>query len=565
VLQPGVDVLPARLEMVLLDINLLCRSLVVAWAFDAARRRGNLALGAAACAAALGCVGAAFLHMAGPEAWEWLSAVWAGVALLSLLPAELLHRRLLALEDAEDGAEAGRLRAVCLPITYTALGILGLAAVGSLLAFPLAVRVAGGLGLAGLLALSVLRRQPTIRVPAMLLANWQILALVVLLQVPGRRFLFDLTAADLPALLLPLACGMAASALVWQGLKAQLTDRWAYLAVGHLWALRALTVVALVRSLGLPGLTETDAAAAVGAFALLFLGEVWAACVRGAEERAWLAEAVAGAGVGYLFHFGVLTCQSGAWMFVVLGVALVLWIGRAAAVHSPRLAALARPLSLTAFALPLAAVSMGVYRHVQFGAADWRGANSLALLLAAGFYFWRGLEDGRKGLVLLAGVIVNVALALLWRDLAWTDPQFFMIPLGVTALALVQLFRAELPARFVNPLRYVGALVILVSPTFHIVGGSWVHLFTLMVASAGIVLLAIGLRVRALMYAGTAFLLADLAAMVVHGSMADVNVLWMSGLSLGAGLLTLGAVCERNRETLLLRMQVLAETLKAWE
>src|SRR5262249_56535612 len=127
----------------------------------------------------------------------------------------------------------------------------------------------------------------------------------------------------------------------------------------------------------------------------------------------------------------------------------------------------------------------------------WLGANSLALLMAAGFYFWHGLERASKSFVVLSGVILNIALVLLWRELAWDDPQFFMIPVGISILALVQLLKQEIPEQFHDPLRYLGALVILVSPVFNIVDGSWLHLFSLMVSSVGVVLLAIGLRVRA--------------------------------------------------------------------
>jgi len=169
-------------------------------------------------------------------------------------------------------------------------------------------------------------------------------------------------------------------------------------------------------------------------------------------------------------------------MFVILAIGVGLWlIQEWARKKNPRLAALVRPFAWTAFIMPLITVGIGVYRHVATPTV-WLGANSLALLLAAGFYFWRGIERPDKRLIVLAGAILNIALILLWRELAWSDPQFFMIPIGISVLALVQILREEIPERFHDPLRYLGALLILVSPTFNIVAGagclftaSWSH------------------------------------------------------------------------------------------
>jgi len=98
-----------------------------------------------------------------------------------------------------------------------------------------------------------------------------------------------------------------------------------------------------------------------------------------------------------------------------------------------------------------------------------------------------------------------------------------MIPVGITILALVEILKREIPAVWHNPLRYAGALTILVSPTFHIVDRSWLHLITLMVLATSVLLVSIGLRLRALMYTGVAFLVADLIAMVICGGIDHPN------------------------------------------
>ncbi len=147
-----------------------------------------------------------------------------------------------------------------------------------------------------------------------------------------------------------------------------------------------------------------------------------------------------------------------------------------------------QPLFLTGYVLPLVTVGLGIVRHFAVPTSLWLGMNSLALLLAGGFYFWRGIEEKQKNWMLLSAGILNVALALLWRELHWNDPQLFAIPLGISILALVEWLKDEIPAKAHDPLRYLGALVILVSPVFHIVGGSWLHLLTLMIASVAVTL-----------------------------------------------------------------------------
>jgi len=286
---------------------------------------------------------------------------------------------------------------------------------------------------------------------------------------------------------------------------------------------------------------------------------------RSATAHVWAAIALLVVGFGYFVLFGAISFERGFGKFAVLLLAVAAWIGARLAAGSRTTEVLTQPLTTTAMWLPAVTVIMGIFRHLAGPEPVWLGLNSLALLLAGGFYFWRGLEDRRRGLLVSSAVIVNVALALLWDELQWSDPQFFMIPLGASILGLVELLRVELPERMHNPLRYAGALTILVSPTFHIVGGSWLHLLTLMVAAVAITLLSIGLRVKALMYAGTAFLLADMAAMVVRGSIDHPGLLWLAGIALGSLVIGLAAVCERHREDLQQRIRLLTSELDAWQ
>ena len=86
-----------------------------------------------------------------------------------------------------------------------------------------------------------------------------------------------------------------------------------------------------------------------------------------------------------------------------------------------------------------------------------------------------------------------------------------------------------------------------------------------MILSVGVTLVSMGLKIRALMYTGSAFLVADLVAMVVRGSIDRPNILWLAGIAIGAAVIGLAAFCENHRESLLGRLRMLAAELQGWE
>jgi hypothetical protein len=189
----------------------------------------------------------------------------------------------------------------------------------------------------------------------------------------------------------------------------------------------------------------------------------------------------------------------------------------------------------------------------------------LAAWLVAAAYAAYGYSYARRWALVLALGVFNLTLLALWQELSWTDPQFYLIPIGVSVLSLRALFQEQLPPRWQDPLNYLGTLIILVSPLFNIVDGSWWHILSLMLIALAVIVAAIGLRIRALLYTGTAFLLADLIAMVVLGGLDNPSVLWLAGLLLGSGVIALAALAERGREHLVLRVQALSAVLAEWQ
>ncbi|MCC6511014.1 MAG: hypothetical protein IT423_18070, partial [Pirellulaceae bacterium] len=223
----------------------------------------------------------------------------------------------------------------------------------------------------------------------------------------------------------------------------------------------------------------------------------------------------------------------------------------------------AGPMLWIGMVCPGVLTAMAVMRMLTDAAAI-EPINTLTMLAAAVVYFHQGLIRKQRGYIVLATVIMNAALMFTWRGFGFHDVQLYCVPVGLSLIGLVQLLKRELPTSAHNPLRYAGALVVLVSPLFQIMDGSWLHLITLLALSVLVILLAIGLRLRALIHTGTAFLLADLVMMVVRSTHDYPSLLWISGLALGVAVIVLAAVCERHREQLLSRIRLLSAELATW-
>jgi hypothetical protein len=565
------------------DVDWSSATLILVWAFDAACRLRSRILTTCGALGVLLLEGAGLTAVLGTSiAFDWLPAVWAFTAALTV-------------PGLVRGQHATHefLRAVVQPLRLIVLAVLAISGGIACVWFGLPQRLAGGVVIAALVWMSRLEANPTLRRLATILANWLVLSLVVQWLVPGAATLAELTSSQWLDVFLPLALTAAASVALWQRVGVARPDQREgrgcateklFLAlstpIAPLWACHPDDLAAVQRELlrlvvGLclvgpmqnfeAGLSVGQAVLVVVTLATLTATELWAACRDQIARRVWFAEALVAIAVGYLALFGVIEFGHGLAMFVVLGCGLLAALLSNLTSRNARTAICSQPFGLTGLWLPMVAVGLGLIRHLAYAQPAWKGMNSLALLIAAGFYFWRGLERGEKRWVVTAAVILDIALALLWRELHWTDAQLFLVPVGLSVLGVVELLKNEIPQPAHTPLRYVGALVILVSPTFDVVSGSWLHILCLMVSSVALTLLAMGLRVRALMYTGTAFLVADLLAMLVHGSLRHPDVLWLAGLLLGAAVLSLAAFCENHRELLHQRLRLLAAELEAWE
>ncbi len=552
--------------------------LLTAWPFDAARRTGSIVLATLSSLNVMVFAASVLIGLGAeqfiPAAWAILAAIGvvatqvSGTALAAgLLPVTSMHTTPVA---SAVPLKVSAIGPTPVAIRQTSLVILMLTSVLTLLSFGMPMRLAGLIAVAGLVVDTTLRKNRDVRWIAFAIGHWQVAAFVAKCFAPGLGGIGDVLSAAFGLTVLPVALTLAAGVSV---LRLRREDNARELLDVHCFGAFLGTAYCLMAGLFLLStqMTFGQVAAAIATFALLVVSEFILAVRRQKVNGVWMTQALIGAAVAWLFLAGVITIGHGWSMFVCLGAAVVWLVASKMCARNPKTQFAVEALQIPANMLPLATVAIGIVRHITVGDSQL-GMNSLALLLASAFYFWQGLESDngdnprtRRDRFVVSAIILNIASALLWRDLDLSDPQFFMIPAGLSILGLVELLKREIPESYRDPLRYAGALTILVSPTFHIISGCWLHLISLMVCSVLIALLAIGLRLRALMYSGTAFLIADLFAMVIRGSVDHPNLLWLAGLAIGASVITLGAICENHRERLLTRLRVMTAELQSWK
>jgi hypothetical protein len=170
---------------------------------------------------------------------------------------------------------------------------------------------------------------------------------------------------------------------------------------------------------------------------------------------------------------------------------------------------------------------------------------------------------------LLAALATNCAV---WSMLSHhgvaflVHPQMWLIPLALIILTAEHINRERLRPEMSRGVRYLGVSMIYVASTADLfiagIGNSiWLPIVLALLAVAG-VLAGIQLRVRAFLFFGISFLGLDVLAMIWHAAV-DRSQTWIwavSGMALGAAILTLFAIFEKRRNDVLR----LIEHLRHW-
>jgi hypothetical protein len=227
--------------------------------------------------------------------------------------------------------------------------------------------------------------------------------------------------------------------------------------------------------------------------------------------------------------------------------------------ESSGLPALRRPALLGAFLFPLAGLLTAPWEQPAYAAALLVGHAAHFAALA--------LHPSRRGLASLASVAAfNAALFVVWSGTRVGEPQFFVIPAGLSLLVLLRVFRDVLAPETGARLRAGAVTVIYVAGAwkplmFSDAGGMMLCVLVCLVG----VMAGIALRIRSYVYLGTAFLVTCIAANLVRFGMRDHRV-GAAFLSL-LGLLVVGfmVLLSAHREKLLGRYARVRSLLSTWE
>ncbi len=331
--------------------------------------------------------------------------------------------------------------------------------------------------------------------------------------------------------------------------------------VGHSFTAVALTEVLLGLSLvGASGDALREALVASGSLAVLLFALVRRAAVEQDETSAFLAQGVVA--LGYLsvrlLGMGVMPGPADSLAALVGGAlftGLYFFVQR----EGTGLKVFRRPALVGAYLFPLAGLL----------SAPWGEPLQVAALMVghAAHFAALGAHPARRGLASLASVVAfNAALLLVWQGTGAGEAQYYVIPAGLSLLALLRVFRASIEADTYAQLRAVAVTGIYVAgawkPLMFSDGGSMLLCVLLCVVGVGF---GIALRIRSYVYLGTAFLVTCIAANLVRFGMRDHRIAAASLFMLG--LLVIGSMVllSAHRAALLQRYARVRALLATWE
>ena len=156
---------------------------------------------------------------------------------------------------------------------------------------------------------------------------------------------------------------------------------------------------------------------------------------------------------------------------------------------------------------------------------------------------------------------------MLWSRLGWKfadNPQFYLVPVGLSTILFAEVNRHELGRSTVNTIRSVGLILIYLSlamPIWQFESlGAWL---TLLLCSLAGVFLGIGLRLQTFLWLGLATFVLDVVYQMGRVSLDHALAKWAIMLALGLMLVLFVALNEKKR--IVATMRVYYDQARLWE
>lgn len=245
---------------------------------------------------------------------------------------------------------------------------------------------------------------------------------------------------------------------------------------------------------------------------------------------------------------------------VVLGSAAA-FLGRRLS-HAEGWKPFGSPLRLLGYLLPIAGCAAAVPLRSSGG---WMAACALLACAAHFSAISRWPEDRLAG-SLLAALAFNGALLVVWSHGTWTAPELFLVPTGLTALALLRRFKATLDPTVHARLRALAIAGIYGVAAFRplMLPTTWDFLLCLVVCLLGVVA-GVMLRVRSYVYLGTTFLVTAVVANLVRYGVRDHRLAAVFLSVLGLMVLSSMVLFTAKRAELVARWERMRALLARWE
>ncbi|NOK32000.1 hypothetical protein HMI49_02120 [Corallococcus exercitus] len=329
---------------------------------------------------------------------------------------------------------------------------------------------------------------------------------------------------------------------------------------------RAFSVIALIEVLvavlavRLPGGAAREAWVACGGLVFLLFALVRQAAREEDEAAAWLAQAVVATGYFCVRFIGLDASPDAADSLVsIMGGAaftgLYLFVRREGAGLKP----FRRPAVAGAWLFPLAGLLTVPWSQPFVAVA-------LLVGYAAHFAALSACTNQKGAASLMSVAAFNTALYFVWLGTGSGEPQYYVIPAGLSLLLLLRVFRQGL-----SPDAYAQLRALAVTGIY--VAGAWKPLLfndgEAMLLCVFLCLVGVGagiaLRIRSYVYLGSAFLVTAVAANLVRFGMRDHRV-GAAFLSL-LGLMVVGfmVVLSAHRAALLQKYARVRDLLATWE